>query len=159
MNICWNKLYLPNWVVISDPCYTRNWTEYGCVEIENMKPWNYNIWIIYKNDYNEEYWLFHESLKEKDLKKENLKKVDIAWADAWVFWFFDLTIFPKNKWKYSDAFFDRCCYGDWFLFHFIDKKWNDWYKGYVINSWDCSVWIKWIKDKKWQYVALNITYA
>lgn len=152
------NLYLPAGVVISDPCYTRNWTKYGCAEIENMKPWNYHIGLSSLRD-ADAYWLFHESLKPEDLKEEKLTEVGYAWADAWMFWFFDLNIFPKNEWRYSEAFLERCQDAEEFMFHCYNDDFEDAYKGYVIHSWDCSVWIKGIKDKKWEYVALYITYA
>ena len=94
------------------------------------------------------YWLFHESLKPEDLKEEKLTEVGYAWVDAWMFWFFDLNIFPKNEWRYSEAFLERCQDAEEFMFHCYNEDYEDAYKGYIIQSWDCSVNIKWIKDKK-----------
>ena len=159
----WKLVVTEDGIIISDPSYTTK-SQAGLAKIKNLKTWKYNVWEISKEDTNE-YWLFHESLSEEDLKnEEELTNIDIYWPNSywsnpWMLWFFDAAIFPKTQWsKYSEAFCERCHRDQGFVFAYHNDDFFQEFKAFVINTWNCSIHIKWIQNK-WQYVALHISYS
>ena len=70
----WKLVVTEDCIIISDPSYTTK-SQAGLAKIKNLKTWKYNVWEISKENTNE-YWLFHESLSEEDLKNEEELTLD-----------------------------------------------------------------------------------